>query len=91
MPGGLKDLRVETEVLSTRMGPFLARWFFALGDAKLLACEVSLSENEDPCELYFSDYRAVDGRMLPHQMQVVYGNERYGVFTLKNFQLGASK
>jgi serine protease Do len=91
MPGGLKDLRVDTEVLSTRMGPFLARWFFALGDQKLLACEVRLSENEDPCELYFADYRLVNGRLLPHQMQVVYGNERYGVFTFKSFQLAASK
>jgi S1-C subfamily serine protease len=91
MPGGLKDLRVDAEVLSTRMGPFLTKWFFSLTDKKLLGCEVRLSDNEDPCEVYFGDYRAVNGRMLPHQMQVVYGNDRYGVFTLRNFQLATAK
>jgi hypothetical protein len=91
MPTSLKDLRVDAEVLTTRMGPFLTKWFFALGDQKLLGLEVRLSDNEDPCEVYFGDYRSVDGRLLPHQMQVVYGNDRYGVFTFKNFRLGAAK
>jgi S1-C subfamily serine protease len=91
MPASLKELRVDAEVLNTRMGPFLAKWFFGLADQKLLGLEVRLSDNEDPCEVYFADYREVNGRLLPHQMQVVYGNDRYGVFTLKNFRLGAAK
>jgi S1-C subfamily serine protease len=86
-----KDLRIDTEVLNTRMGPFYARWFFSLADHRLLGAEVRLADNEDPCELYFGDYRSENGRMLPHQMQVVYGNERYGVFNLQRFQLTKSK
>ncbi len=62
MPTSLKDLRVDAEVLTTRMGPFLAKWFFGLADQKLLGLEVRLSDNEDPCEVYFADYREVNGR-----------------------------
>jgi S1-C subfamily serine protease len=91
MPGSLKDLRVDGEVLTTRMGPFLAKWFFALDDQKLLGFEVRLTDNEDPCEVYFSDYRKVEGRDLPHRMQVVYGNERYGVFTFQAFRVQKGK
>jgi len=91
MPTSFKDLRVDAEVLTTRMGPFLAKWFFALADHKLLLCEVRLTDNEDPCEVYFSDYRLDNGRMLPHQIQVIYGNERYGVFTLERFQFAKTK
>jgi hypothetical protein len=44
-------------------------------------------EEADPCELYFSDYRAVDGRQLPHRIEVRSGGEQYGVFKVKSFQL----
>lgn len=90
-PTRLGDLRVDAEVLNTRLGPFLVKWFFALSDQKLLGYEVRLNDNEDPCEVYLSDYRAVDGRQLPHRLQVVYGNTSYGTFTFNRFQLGAAK
>jgi len=91
MPGSFKDLRVDAEVLTTRMGPFLAKWYFAQTDQMLLLVEVRLTENEDPCEVYFGDYHPENGRMLPRQMQVFYGNERYGVFTVERFQFAKSK
>ena len=43
--------------------------------------------NEDPCELYFSDYRAVDGRQLPHRMQVYYQDVHYGSFTINSYKI----
>ncbi len=91
MPASLGDLRVDAEVLNTRLGAYLVKWFFASSDQKLLGFEVRLTENEDPCEVYFSDYRAVEGRQLPHRMQVLYGNLTYGTFTLSRFQLEAAK
>jgi S1-C subfamily serine protease len=82
--------RIDAEVANTRIGGyFLVKLFFSTVDQKLLAMEVRLSENEDPCEVYFSDYRAVDGRQLPQRMQVVYGNGSYGTFNFKNFNLQA--
>ena len=32
-------------------------------------------EDEDPCEVYLSDYQAVDGRQLPHRIEVRYGDK----------------
>ena len=78
-------------MLNTRHGPFLAKWFFSMADHKLLGFEVRLQENEDPCEIYFGDYRPVEGRMLPHRMQVIYGEGHYGTFTLERFNLAAAK
>jgi hypothetical protein len=92
LPGEAKtsspaSLRVDTEVLNTRHGPFLTKWFFARTDQKLVAFELRLNENEDPCEVYLSDYRSVDGRMLPHRLQVQYGDGHYGTFNFTAFNL----
>ncbi len=78
---------MDAEVLSTRHGPFLTQWYFARTDQKLLGFELRLNENEDPCEVYLSDYRAVDGRQLPHRLQVLYGDGHYGTFQFTKFTL----
>jgi serine protease Do len=81
------SLRVDAEVLNTRHGPFLTKWFFDRADQKLLGFELRLNENEDPCEVYLSDYRSVSGRMLPHRLQVQHGDGHYGSFTFSSFTL----
>ncbi len=83
----LGALRVDCEVLNTRHGPLLAKWYFSLADTKLVGFEVRTQDNEDPCEVYFADYRPIAGRQLPHRMQVLYGDGHYGTFTLENFKL----
>jgi len=90
-PPKLSARRVDCEVLNSRHGPFLAKWFFSLADQKLLGFEVRLQDNEDPCEVYLSDYRPVEGRQLPHRMQVIYGDGHYGTFTFDRFNLAAVK
>jgi hypothetical protein len=89
-PSSLASLRVDCEVINARHGPFFAKWFFDRADFKLRGFEVRLTDNEDPCEIYFSDYRAVDGRMLPHKMQVQYSDFHYGTFTFTSFKLAAN-
>ena len=85
------DQRVDAEVITNRFGPYQTKWFFAKGDQKLLGFELRLQEiNEDPCEVYFSDYRAVDGKQLPHRMQVYYRDVHYGTFTVTNYKLAAN-
>lgn len=90
MPRSLADLRVDAEVINSRIGPYLTKWFFARDDQKLLGFEVRLEENEDPCEVFLSDYRNVDGRLLPHRMSVVYGDTVYGTFTIERYDLAAN-
>ncbi|MCI0681273.1 MAG: trypsin-like peptidase domain-containing protein [Gemmataceae bacterium] len=86
-PARVAARRVDAEVLNTRHGPFLTKWFFALTDQKLLGFEVRLQDNEDPCEVYLADYRPVEGRLLPRRMQVMYGDGHYGTFSLERFNL----
>ena len=83
----LSSRRVDAEVINARLGAFRIKLFFARDDQKLLAMEVRFAENEDPCEVYFSEYRAVNGRQLPHRVQVLYGNGTYGTFNLQSFDL----
>ncbi|MGL6094688.1 MAG: S1C family serine protease [Fimbriiglobus sp.] len=87
-PGGLKDLRVDSEVLKTKHAAFESKWYFSLADGKLLGCEAYSASDEDPCELYFGDYRPVDGRLLPHRIDVVNGSKRYAVLTPTTYTLG---
>jgi hypothetical protein len=87
-PGGLKDLRVDCEVLKTKHAAFETKWYFALSDGKLLGCEAYAARDEDPCELYFGDYKPVDGRLLPHRIDVVNGSKRYAVLTPAGYTLG---
>jgi hypothetical protein len=84
------DTRVETDVLNTSLGNFQTKWFFSQKDHKLLGMEQVTKEYTDPCEVYFSDYRAVGGRLLPHRMQVYHSDIHYGTFTVTNWKLGAN-
>jgi S1-C subfamily serine protease len=91
MPRSLRDLRVDTEVLTSKFGPYLAKWFFSLDDHKLLGFEIRLEEEDDPCEVYLSDYRQVDGRWLPHRMQIQHADSHYGTIMIRGYQLAATK
>ena len=90
-PKSIASQRVDAEVLTGRSGPFFARFFFGLQDHQLLGMEIRLRDNEDPCEVYFGDYRSEDGRMLPHRMSVQYGELHYGTFTFTKFDLASAK
>jgi serine protease Do len=56
-------------------------------DGSVAGIEMYPDDNVDPCEVYFSDYREENGRFLPHRMEVRYGNAKFGVFALANFDL----
>ncbi|HVX10628.1 MAG TPA: trypsin-like peptidase domain-containing protein [Pirellulales bacterium] len=53
----------------------------------LLVVELYLGPDDDPCELHFTDYRAVDGRDMPSRMLVRYGDNIYGLFTLTSVNM----
>jgi S1-C subfamily serine protease len=53
----------------------------------LLVVEFYLHQDDDPCELHFADYRAVDGREVPGRMFVRYGDNLYGLFTFADITL----
>jgi S1-C subfamily serine protease len=84
-------LRVDAEVLRTEHGSVPAKWYFSPKDQTLLGFEVFLDPNDDPCEVYLFDYRPENGRLLPHRMEVRYGNDKYGDLTIKSWQTPAAK
>jgi S1-C subfamily serine protease len=81
-----KDRKVMTEVLNAKSGVFTAKFYFSLGEGKdagrLELMEVRISDTDDPCEVYFSDYREVDGRQVPHTLTVIYGDSVFGTIEL---------
>src|SRR5262249_27080614 len=88
-PKRVQDNRVDAEVLKTEYAAVGAKWFFSKTDRKLLGMELWLDNTSDPCEVYFSDYKSVDGRQLPHRIEVRSGDERFGVITVKSYKLAA--
>ncbi|TMQ35320.1 MAG: trypsin-like serine protease [Planctomycetota bacterium] len=91
VPKSYADLRIDTEVLRTEHAATPAKWFFSPKDQTLLGAEVSVVRDDDPCEMYFSDYKPVNGRQLPHRIEVRYGNGRFGVLKIKSYQFVAAK
>jgi S1-C subfamily serine protease len=81
-------LRVDCDVVGTKLGSVPAKWYFSKKDGTLLGGEVHLVEREkDPCELYFSNYKKVGDRSLPHTIEVRYGKERYALLNLTTFDV----
>jgi hypothetical protein len=54
-------------------------------DGQLAGLEMAPDENTDPCEIYFSNYHEVEGRLVPHRLEARYGDSVYHVFDLKKF------
>jgi serine protease Do len=83
----LFDQRVETQVLHTEHAAVNGKWHFTPTDARLLGMEITVTKDEDPCELLFTDYKPVNGRSLPHRIEVRYGNDVYGILNVTRFDL----
>ena len=53
----------------------------------MLGFETYITKESDPCEVYLYDYKDVDGKKLPHRMEVRYGDRRYAVLTVGKYTL----
>jgi S1-C subfamily serine protease len=91
MPKNLQELRVDAEVLVTEHAAVNCKWYFSPKDQTLLGFEAAIDPEGDPCEVYLSDYRTVEGRMMPFRIDVQFGNDKYGTFLVKRYQLSSSK
>jgi hypothetical protein len=78
---------VDAEVLLTEHAAVPVKWYFARTDQALLGFEMAVAKDEDPCEVYLSDYRPEGGRSLPHRIEVRYGDQQFGVFTVTGYHL----
>jgi S1-C subfamily serine protease len=62
------------------------RFYFDAAEGQLLAMEMFADENSDPCEIYFADFRSIDGHMLPGRMVVRFGDDPYAAMEIKAFK-----
>lgn len=87
LPDDFFKARVMCDVIRTRHAAIEAKWYFDTKEHKLIYGEVIAVENEDPCEVYFSDYKPLDGRLFPHRLEVRHGDKRYGYFVFKDVRM----
>jgi len=85
-PKRLGDLRVDAEVLTTEEADVTGKWYFSKTDQTLLGFEIWIERNDDPCEVYLYDYKEVNGKKLPHRMEVRYGNDRYATLNIREYK-----
>ena len=63
-------------------------WFyFDPSNGQLLLMEMYPDRDVDPCELYFSEYSLVDRCLMPHRIEIRYGNTTFGVITINRWDL----
>lgn len=91
LPGTKPDYakaRVDADVIRTQLASVPAKWFFSQQDHSLLGFEVSILDREDdPCEVYLSDYKKVGDLSLPHTLVVQFKDQRYATLTIKKFTI----
>jgi S1-C subfamily serine protease len=92
----LRERKLLTEVINAQAGPYIVKFFFNKEDAKeagrLEYMEVRMEENEDPCEVYFSDYRQFPtGQWMAHRLTVVYGDTLYGTLEFNSIRLNTAE
>lgn len=72
LPGrsGLFDVLVAThDVIESR-------FYFEPASGRLVSMEMFPDSEMDPCEIHFDDYQSVDGRLLPHRLEVFFGDDQ---------------
>ncbi|VTR94918.1 periplasmic serine proteinase do : Periplasmic serine proteinase DO OS=uncultured planctomycete GN=HGMM_F01A04C11 PE=4 SV=1: Trypsin_2 [Gemmata massiliana] len=92
-PKSLASLRVDCAVIVSKHGSVNCKWFFSLKDNTLLGFESYIAKDSkdaeaDPCEVYFSNYKDVDGRKLPGRIEVRHADKRYAVLIPAKWTLG---
>ncbi len=80
---GLYDVLVATHNV-------IESWFyFDPSNGQLILLEMFPERDIDPCEIYFSEYRDVDGCRLPHCFQVHHGEQAYGTINIDHWKLSS--
>jgi hypothetical protein len=84
------DERHLADCLVGIQGGVETRFYFDPVEGDLVGVEMQAADDEDPCEIYFSDIRAVDGRRLPHHWLVRHGDEVFADVRITEYELPAA-
>jgi S1-C subfamily serine protease len=78
------------DVLVGSYGGVECRFHFDPQQGELILLETWPEEDTDPCEVYFDDYREVQGCMLPHRIEVRVGERLYQTIDCKQYVFGGA-
>jgi hypothetical protein len=77
----------QVDVLVATHNVVEARFLFDPSSGQLIGMEMFPDDQVDPCEVYFADYRPIDGRQLPHALLVRHGDAVYAQLQLESIVL----
>ncbi len=63
-----------------------SRFSFDRRSGELAAVELFPDSRSDPCEVYLSDYQQRDGCLLPHRIQVRYGDSEFADLEVEQYR-----
>jgi S1-C subfamily serine protease len=65
-------------------------FYFDPEAGNLVGIQLYLSDEDDPCEIYFADIRGVNGRSLPHHWVIRHGDDVFADIVIKSYDFGAA-
>jgi hypothetical protein len=74
-----------SECLLAIHGGVESKFYFDTATGDLVGIEMHLADDLDPCEIYFSEVREVEGRSLPHHWIVRHGDEEFADMTVTTY------
>jgi S1-C subfamily serine protease len=77
------------DCLAAIHGGVETRFYFDVDNADIIGFEMQASDDEDPCEVYFSDHREVEGRYLPHHWTIRHGDEVFAEISISSFDFSS--
>jgi S1-C subfamily serine protease len=76
------DESVTVDCLAATYAGVDAKFYFDKTTGDMVGVEMQTSDDQDPCEIAFSDYREIDGRHFPHRWTVRHGDDVFAEFTI---------
>jgi serine protease Do len=87
VPGRSLPVDVLTGTYQVIEGKFL----FDPQEGRLIGIDCQADQDGDPCEVYFSDAKPVEGRQFPHRWEVRVGDSTWGVVQLTSVSLATAE
>jgi S1-C subfamily serine protease len=66
------------------------RFYFDPMEGDLVGIEMQSADDQDPCEIYFSDFKLVEGRRMPHRWVIRHGDEQFADLQISSYQWPAT-
>jgi S1-C subfamily serine protease len=76
----------QVDVLVGIYGGMETQFYFDPATGQMLGLEMFPADDMDPAEIYFGDYREVEGRSLPHRWEVRHAGSTYLVLNIDEYK-----